>query len=180
MLAAQRDWSNMTLADLNPMTPAEFTTTLGAIYEHAAWVAAGAASARPFATVSDLHASMAEIVDAAPHEKQFALVAGHPDLGGKLARAGQLEAASAVEQAGLGLDRLSNEEFEAFDSMNAAYRTKFGFPFVIAVKRHTRASVLEAFKNRLQNDAETELTAALAEVHMIARFRLDALFSPVA
>jgi 2-oxo-4-hydroxy-4-carboxy-5-ureidoimidazoline decarboxylase len=166
----------MTLEELNGLSTAGFVSALGAIYEHAPWVAKSVAGFRPFASVAALHRAMSKAVDTAMPKQKLDLVTGHPDLGGKLARAGKLEAASASEQAGLGLDRLSDEEFAAFDGMNTAYRAKFGFPFVIAVKRHTRASVLAAFAERLGNTPEVELNAALAEVHAIARFRLDGLF----
>lgn len=165
----------MTLAELNAMQDDAFVATLAAIYEHSPWVAAAAVAARPFASVAALHDAMTRVVAAAPHDVRLALVAGHPDLGGRLARAGALEAASAAEQAGLGLDRLSDEEFAHFDRLNSAYRARFGFPFVIAVKRHTRATILAAFERRLGHDDATELRTALDEIGAIARFRLDAL-----
>ena len=165
----------MTLDELNRADRAAFVAALGAIYEHSPWVAEAAAARRPFATAAELQQAMAGAVAEAPHERRLALVAGHPDLGGRLARAGELEPASAEEQAGLGLDRLSDEEFERFDALNRAYREKFGFPFVIAARRHTRASVLAAFEARLQNDSASELAEALAQVDEIARLRLQAL-----
>jgi OHCU decarboxylase len=165
----------MTIDDLNRASDSEFTAALGAIYEHSPWIAARAASRRPFADLAELHNAMSAVVAAASPAEQIALVAEHPDLGGRLARAGKLAPASADEQAGLGLDRLSDDEFEKFESLNAAYRARFGFPFVIAVKTHTRASVLAAFAARLENDRETERHTALREIDMIARFRLDAL-----
>jgi len=156
---------DLTEADLRP------------IYEHSPWVAERAWARRPFADVAALHAAMAHAVAEASEAEKLALVRAHPDLAGKLARAGKLEAASAGEQAGLGLDRLSDDEFDAFERLNTAYRERFGFPFVIAVKRHTRASVLSAFRTRLAHSAEEELRTALAEIDMIARFRLDALLA---
>ncbi len=165
----------MTIDDLNKASDDDFSALLGAIYEHSAWIAAGAARSRPFAHAEALQAAMAKIVAEATMEEQLRLIRAHPDLGGRLARAGQLAPSSADEQASLGLDRLSDTEFEAFDALNARYREKFGFPFVIAVKRHTRNSVLAAFQERLQNDTATERLAALSEINMIARLRLDAL-----
>jgi 2-oxo-4-hydroxy-4-carboxy-5-ureidoimidazoline decarboxylase len=165
----------MTLDELNRADPAAFVAELGAIYEHSPWVAEAATASRPFATGPELHAAMADAVARSPDARKLALVAGHPDLGGRLARAGELEPASAEEQAGLGLDRLSDAEFERFEALNGAYREKFGFPFVIAAKRHTRASVLAAFETRLRNDAASELATALAEIDEIARLRLQAL-----
>jgi 2-oxo-4-hydroxy-4-carboxy-5-ureidoimidazoline decarboxylase len=167
----------MTVDDLNRMSKADFTAALGAIYEHSPWIAVRAAERRPFTTVDALSAAMSKVVAEASADEQIGLVAAHPDLGGRLARAGKLAPSSADEQASLGLERLSDEEFEAFESMNTRYRQLFGFPFVIAVKRHTRSSVLAAFEARLRHDAETERRIALSEIDMIARFRLDALLA---
>ena len=167
----------MTLDDLNRADAGGFTEALGAIYEHSPWIAARAASARPFGDGAALHAAMADVVAGASEAEQLGLVRAHPDLAGRLARAGGLQSSSAAEQAGLGLDRLPDEEFEQFDTLNRSYRERFGFPFVIAVRRHTRASVLAAFRRRLQHDSAEELRTALAEINMIARFRLDALLA---
>jgi len=159
-------------------TQPEFVARLGAIYEHSPWIAERAWAYGPFSGVETLHAAMARVVEEATEAERLALVRAHPDLAGRLARAGGLAPASANEQAGLGLDRLSDAEFDEFEALNTAYREKFGFPFVIAVKRHTRASVLAAFRARLQHNAEQELATALAEINMIARFRLEALMAP--
>ena len=167
----------MTLDELNGLADSAFVRALAAIYEHSPWVAADVAGLRPFASIDELHGAMMEVVAMAPEETRFALVAGHPDLGGRLARAGKLEAASAAEQSGLGLDRLSEAEFARFDRLNTEYRARFGFPFVIAVKRHTRATILAAFEQRLSHDTATELRTALNEVNQIARFRLEALIA---
>jgi 2-oxo-4-hydroxy-4-carboxy-5-ureidoimidazoline decarboxylase len=167
----------MTIDDLNRASATEFTAALGAVYEHSPWVAARAAAQRPFEDVAALHQAMSQAVSSATAEEQMALVNAHPDLAGKLARAGQLAPSSAGEQAALGLDRLPDDEFEMFDRLNRAYRARFGFPFVIAVRRHTRSSVLAAFQRRLENDPATELRTALAEIDAIARFRLDAMLA---
>ncbi len=166
-----------TLAALNHATPQAFVATLGAIYEHSPWVAERALAHRPFATKDALAQAMAHAVAGATEAEQSALILAHPDLAGRLARAGALAAASATEQAGLGLDRLSDAEFTRFDQLNTAYRTRFGFPFIIAVKRHTRASVLAAFEARLSHDPATERATALREIDLIARLRLDALLA---
>jgi 2-oxo-4-hydroxy-4-carboxy-5-ureidoimidazoline decarboxylase len=163
--------------NVNSLSQPDFVAALGAIYEHSPWIAERAWARRPFSGIDALHAAMAGVVAEANEAERLGLVRAHPDLAGRLARAGALEPASAGEQAGLGLDRLSDEEFDVFESLNTAYREKFGFPFVIAVKRHTRASVLAAFRARLQHSAEEELGTALAEIDMIARFRLEALLA---
>ncbi len=161
----------MTLEDLNTISQDAFVDALGAIYEHSPWVAKRAWAQRPFAGVAALHAAMARVVAEAGAAAQLGLVRAHPDLAGRLA----LAPASAEEQAGLGLDRLPAAEFEEFTRLNESYRARFGFPFVIAVKRQTKASVLAAFRARLAHTAEQELRTALAEIDAIARFRLDAL-----
>ncbi len=161
----------MILGELNALTDAGFTEALGAIYEHSPWVAARAAAGRPFATVDDLAQAMARIVADASRQEQRALVDAHPDLGSRLG----LAEASIKEQAGLGLDRLSRTEFARFDTLNRAYRDRFGFPFIIAVGRHTRASILDAFERRLLNDPSTEERTALVEIDAIARLRLQCL-----
>ena len=163
------------LAELNAMAPQDFTATLGGVFEHSPWVAARAASRRPFDDVAGLHRALCAVVDEASEAEQRALLRAHPDLAGRMARAGTLTPDSAAEQAGLGLDRLLDEEFERFDSLNRAYREKFGFPFIAAVRRHDRHSLLAAFEVRLRHDPTSEHRVALDEVALIARFRLQAL-----
>lgn len=162
------------LAEINALPAAQFVAALGDVFEHAPWVAERAANGRPYRTVAALHDALMQAVRDAPTATQLAFVRGHPELGGKLARAGAMTEASKSEQGGLGLDRLSDEEFTRFERLNAAYRERFGFPFVIAVRRHTRVSILAAFERRLKNDPAAELAAALAEIGEITRLRLDA------
>ena len=169
--------TRITLSELNDADEAAFVGVLGSIYEHSPWVAARAHAARPFTDITSLATAMASCVAAATHAEQDALINAHPDLAGRLARAGALAPSSAKEQAGLGLDRLPDAEFELFDALNTQYRARFGFPFIIAVKRHTRASVLAAFRARLTHDTETERQTALREIDLIARLRLDALLA---
>ena len=162
------------LADLNRMDLADFTAAIGATFELAPWVAATAHARRPFATVTDLHAVMMAAVQSAPRDTQLAFLRNHPDLAGKAARAGAVTAESRSEQANAGLDALSDEEFARFQRLNDAYRGKFGFPFVICVRRHGRDSILHQFERRLQHDAAAELAAALQEIFYITRLRLAA------
>jgi 2-oxo-4-hydroxy-4-carboxy-5-ureidoimidazoline decarboxylase len=163
------------LPEINAMPAAEFVAALGDVFEHAPWVAERAAAGRPYRSVAALHAALVQAVRDAPTATQLAFVRGHPELGGKLARAGDMTEASKSEQGGLGLDRLSDEEFTRFERLNRAYRERFGFPFVICVRRHTRASILSEFERRLKNDPAAELAAALAEIGEITRLRLDAM-----
>jgi 2-oxo-4-hydroxy-4-carboxy-5-ureidoimidazoline decarboxylase len=167
----------MMLDEMNSLGEADFTALLAAIYEHSPWVAARVASLRPFTSIDALAEAMAATVATATDTERRTLVDAHPDLAGRLARAGDLAEASKAEQSALGLDRLSDEEFDRFDALNRAYRTRFGFPFIIAVGRQTRASVLAAFERRLTNDPATELATALTEIDAIARLRLRCLLS---
>ena len=162
------------LEALNTMDRDAFVRALGHIFEHAPWVAERAHTGRPFDTVADLHRAMVEAVAAAAEGEQLDLIGGHPELGGKVARSGSMTAASRREQGSLGLDRLSDEEYKRFHALNKAYRQRFGVPFIICVRRHTRDSILEACERRLGNGAETERATALTEIGHITRLRLNA------
>jgi len=164
--------ASIELARLNTADRGAFVAALGAIFEDAPWVAERAFAARPFATVVDLHRAMLDAVNAAGEQAQLAFVRGHPELGGKVARAGAMTDASRQEQGGLGLDRLSDAEYERFGRLNSAYRVRFGIPFIICVRRHTRDSILASFERRLGNSPETERAAALEEIGHITRLRL--------
>lgn len=163
----------VTLDSLNALSHDEFVATLGSIFEHAPWVADGAAAKRPFATVADLHRAMLDVVEAASVEAQTLFLRGHPDLAGKAAREGALTADSTAEQAGAGLDRLSETQYARFHRLNTAYTERFGIPFIVCVRRHTRGSILRQFERRLDNDAAAERAAALREIGLITRLRLD-------
>lgn len=162
----------VSLSDLNDMTPPAFEAAVGGTFELAPWVAAAAHGKRPFATVTALHGAMMEAVRTAPHPAQLAFVRNHPDLAGKAARAGSVTAESRHEQASAGLDTLPDEEFRLFHSLNDAYRAKFGFPFIICVRRHTRDSILRQFERRLKHDRDVEFMTALQEIFYITRLRL--------
>ncbi|MDP4006310.1 2-oxo-4-hydroxy-4-carboxy-5-ureidoimidazoline decarboxylase [Methylobacterium sp. NEAU K] len=163
------------LADLNGMPEPDFVAALGGVFEHAPWVARDAAARRPFATVAALHAAMCAAVEAASPGMRHALLAGHPELAGRAARNGAIAPDSIAEQASAGLDRLSDAEYRRLEALNAAYRARFGIPFILCVKRHGRAALLAAFERRLASDPETESRTAQAEVCRIAAIRLDAL-----
>lgn len=165
----------ITLDQLNMVGRAEFVSAIGDIFEHAPWVAERAFAARPFASVAALHDAMMAAVRAAPRAEQLAFLRGHPELGGKIARAGAMTDDSKAEQGGLGLDRLNDQDFTRFERANAAYANKFGFPFIVCVRNHTSAgSIIAAFEARAGNDMDTEFTTALAEIGQITRLRLDA------
>lgn len=160
-----------TLDRLNALPADGFVNAIGDIFEHAPWVAAAAAGRRPFPTIAALHEAMADAVRTAPAGEQLAFICAHPELGSKVRRA-DITADSQAEQGSLGLDRLSDEEFARFTRLNTAYQDKFGFPFIICVRRHTRDSILRNFEHRLANDMETEQKAALDEIDLITRLRL--------
>lgn len=165
--------SSITLAELNVCSKDDFVAALGNVFEHSPWVAEQAALARPFAGVQQLFAAMRTIVEQTASEARLALIRAHPDLANKTQRAAGLTAESNAEQSSAGLDRLSNAEFEAFEKANNAYRTKFGFPYIACVRRHTRDSVLRDFERRLQNDAATEMGISIKEICRIAALRVD-------
>ncbi|MBY0324814.1 MAG: 2-oxo-4-hydroxy-4-carboxy-5-ureidoimidazoline decarboxylase [Reyranella sp.] len=162
----------LTLDALNRMNPADFAAAIGDTFELAPWVAESAAARRPFPTVTGLHQAMIGTVRAAPSERQAEFLRGHPDLAGKAARAGAVTDDSKREQASVGLDSLSEEEFGRFHRLNDAYKAKFGFPFIVCVRRHTRDSILAQFERRLAHDRATEFAAALHEVFFITRLRI--------
>ena len=145
-------------------------TSAQAIFEHSPWVEERA-DARP--SSGDRHADLMAVVHGASPDERLALIRAHPELAGKAAIDKTLTSASAAEQASAGLDRLTPEEFESFHALNAAYRDKFGFPFIICVRLTDKAGILAAMKARLQNDRETEIAAAIAQIGEIVRLRLE-------
>jgi 2-oxo-4-hydroxy-4-carboxy-5-ureidoimidazoline decarboxylase len=168
------------IAALDRLDRHDFVAALGGIFEHSPWVAESVADARPFADVASLHRAMVAAVAAADEAHKLALLRAHPELAGKLARDGDLSKDSAAEQAGMGLDRLAEAEASRFAAANEAYRARFGFPFIIAVKgQRDRSAILAALDRRLGHSPDEEIATALAEVAKIARFRLDAMFPEV-
>ncbi len=163
----------MKFGDLNASDRAGFVDALSAIFEHSPWVVDRAWQRRPFAAADDLMTAMLAVVETASDDEKLALIRAHPDLAGKAARAGALTEHSALEQADVGLDRLSDEEYARFHRLNDAYKARFGFPFVIAVRGHNRETILAAFATRLQNDQGSEIAEALHNIGLIAQFRLE-------
>lgn len=156
----------------------QFVALYGRVYEHSPWIAeaAWAAGLKPqHDTVEGLHEALAAIVDAAPRAQQRALLNAHPDLAGRLAVRGELTAESTSEQASAGLDKCTPDEFRRFTALNEAYKRKFPFPFIMAVKGKSRAEILEAFERRIHHDEDVEFRTALTEVHRIALLRLREL-----
>jgi OHCU decarboxylase len=162
----------MTLDALNAADEAAFVAALGGIFEHSPWVAARAFAARPFASIEALHAAMCGAVDSAAPGEQLALIGAHPDLVGRAALAGTLTPASANEQSSAGLDRLDASDIAEFTSLNAAYRERFGFPFVICVRENKKAAILAGMRERIHHSREGEIATALGEIAKIARLRI--------
>jgi len=167
----------ISLQELNALPAPQFVAALAGVFERSPWVAERVASARPFASVPQLHAAMCAAVGSASLDEQLALIRGHPELAGRAAIRGELTPESTREQQGAGLAACSPQEFARLQELNAAYSRKFGFPFVLAVKGHTRASVLEALQQRVGHGLEEERATALREIGRIARFRLAELLA---
>ncbi len=163
------------LSDLDACRTDDFVEALANIFEYSPWIAERAASARPFAGVNQLFAAMKAAVDHAAPELRLALIKAHPDLANKTQRAAGLTAESNAEQNSAGLDRLSDAEYEAFERVNNAYRAKFGFPYIVSVRRHTKDSILRDFERRLPNDVKTEMQKSVDEICRIAALRMDLL-----
>lgn len=158
------------------MTREEFVARYGGIYEHSEWVPEQSFSpATANSTVAELAELFAACVDRAPQEKKLALICAHPDLAGKAAVAGKLTEESSDEQSRAGIDQCDEDEFAEFQRLNSAYKAKFAFPFVMAVRNSNRHKILAAFAERLENDRETEFARAIGEIHKIARLRLAAM-----
>jgi 2-oxo-4-hydroxy-4-carboxy-5-ureidoimidazoline decarboxylase len=144
----------------------------GGVFEESPWIAREAWEARPFGSVDELHAAMVRVVDVAPASARLELIRAHPDLAGKAAIAGELTPESTREQAAAGLDRLTPEQYERITALTAAYRERFGFPFVVCAREHTPDSIIATAARRLEADPDEEEQTALNEIAKIARLRL--------
>ena len=160
------------LAQLNEGDESHFIDALGDVFEHSPWLVARASAGRPFATRDALLVALLDIMTAASKEEKLALIRAHPDLAGKAARAGDLTDHSVSEQASVGLDRLSEDEYDRFNSLNDAYKAAFGFPFIVAVRDHTKESILAAFETRLKNSASQEIDEAICNIGRIVSLRV--------
>ena len=163
----------MTIEALNALDRTPFVETVGWVFEHSPWVAERAWIARPFPSVDALHGAMVDQVQHASAEEQLALLRAHPDLGTRA----RVSDASAAEQAGAGLEQLTSAEFERLLALNKAYRDKFGFPFLFAVKGSSKHDILAALDRRVASSHDQEYRVALAQVYRIARFRIESILS---
>ncbi|WP_137817334.1 2-oxo-4-hydroxy-4-carboxy-5-ureidoimidazoline decarboxylase [Pseudomonas sp. 2FG] len=160
------------------LTREAFVAAFADIYEHSPWVAEKAFDLGLDAsidTIDGLHQRMADILLSADKAAQLALINAHPDLAGKAAVRGELTQASTSEQSGAGIHECTAEEFQRFTELNDAYKAKFAFPFIMAVKGSNRHQILAAFEERIHNSTDAEFTRALAEINKIALFRLQTL-----
>jgi OHCU decarboxylase len=149
-----------------------FVARFGGVFEASPWIAAAAWKHGPYGSVGALHAAMVAIVDSAPPQARRALICAHPDLAGKAAIGGTLTPESTREQSAAGLDRLTPHQHDQLLALTAAYRERFGFPFVICAREHTADSIIAAATERLAHDAGDEERTALAEIAKIAALRL--------
>jgi beta-ureidopropionase / N-carbamoyl-L-amino-acid hydrolase len=168
------------LEKLNGMPAQDFVTALGSIFEHSPWVPERVAQLRPFTSGLALHGAMCDAVLQAEEPLQLELIRAHPELAGRAALRGDLTAASTQEQKGAGLSACTPSQLASIQSLNAQYRQRFGFPFVLAVKGHTVDSVIASLAERVTHDANGERNVAIREICRIARFRLaDLIEEPV-
>ncbi|ATI11152.1 MULTISPECIES: 2-oxo-4-hydroxy-4-carboxy-5-ureidoimidazoline decarboxylase [Acetobacter] len=163
----------MCLQDVNTLSPAQFVETFGSIYEHSPWVAEAAVTQRPFASLQQMQLVFSQAVQQAPESQKLALVRAHPELGHRMGIDPDLSAESTQEQGRAGLDRLSPTEYKQLRELNDAYHKKFGMPFVICVRKATKAIILEALEQRLTSSFTVELAEALKQIDAIAALRLQ-------
>ena len=156
----------------------DFVAHFGGVFEESPWIAREAWESRPFGSVDALHAAMVWVVEHSPHAARVELIRAHPDLAGKASTAGELTPESTREQAAAGLDRLSPAQYERIADLTAAYRERFGFPFVICAREHTPDSIIAAAERRLGAGPDEEEQTALSEIAEIARLRLADLVAP--
>jgi 2-oxo-4-hydroxy-4-carboxy-5-ureidoimidazoline decarboxylase len=158
-----------TIAAVNAMDARAFAVAFGDVAEHSPWVAKQAAAERPFASRDAMIAAFEQALHNATAEMQLLLIRAHPDLAGRA----KLTSDSQNEQKGAGLDTLTPEEFSRFTALNDTYKSRFGFPFIFAVKGATKHQILESFEKRIHNSREDEFTMALTQVARIFRFRIE-------
>jgi OHCU decarboxylase len=163
------------MESINELDRAAFVERFGPLFEHSPWVAEDAWTDRPFADQEELFEALRAAMYSASHERHLALIRAHPDLAGKAAIEGSLTNSSKREQASAGLDRLTPDEYRQFTRTNTAYRERFGFPFVVCAREHTKESILRVAAERLEHTRDEEVRVALEEIAKIARLRLEDL-----
>jgi OHCU decarboxylase len=164
--------AKLSISTINGLEQDAFTDAFGFVFEGSPWIAAEAWELRPFVSVADLHRKLCAVMYGAARGRQLDLIRAHPDLVGRAALEGTLTRESTGEQAAAGLDRLSQDEITQFSGLNAEYKDRFGFPFVICARENKKESILSGFEMRLGNSREEEIDTALGEIAKIARLRL--------
>jgi 2-oxo-4-hydroxy-4-carboxy-5-ureidoimidazoline decarboxylase len=162
----------ISLSQLNLLAREEFVHAIGPVFEHSPWIAEATWAKRPFWDLENLCRELGETVKNSGGEKQLELIHAHPDLAGHAALAGTLTPESTNEQASAGLNDLLTAEIDLFKKQNAAYKSKFGFPFVICARLNRKEAILAGFERRLKNSREEEIKTALEEIFKIAELRL--------
>lgn len=163
---------------LNAASGEAFVARLGPVFENSRWVAEAVWRSGPFDNVDSLHAAMMAVVLGQDEAGIAAFLNAHPDLAGREARQGTMTAESVEEQGTAGLDRLSAAEVAAMDELNAKYRARHGFPFIVCVRHYTKLGIFAEFRHRLLRRSEEERREALRQIGFISRYRLDALVHP--
>ncbi|MEM6452571.1 MAG: 2-oxo-4-hydroxy-4-carboxy-5-ureidoimidazoline decarboxylase [Cyanobacteria bacterium P01_D01_bin.105] len=167
----------ISIENINQMTQTEFIAQFGSIFEETPTIAERVWTARPFQDVADLHQKMVDVVaQSMTPQEQLVLICAHPELG----KRGKMAEASVKEQASAGLSQLNEDDYHRIQTLNAAYRERFGFPFVVAVKGLSVPDVIAMMEERIQADREEEMGRSLSEIYQIARFRLNDLVEEMA
>jgi uric acid transporter len=172
VLPVPRHEDVLSIDQVNQMDREQFVATFAPLFQGPPWIAEQAYDARPFENVYELRRAFHDVLFEAPPERQLELIRQYPDLAGAATREGRLPTQSVVDQAIAGLDRLNSDEYTSFDALNHAYREKFGFPLVVAVRENTKETILKSGNARLQNSPAAEQAAALVEIAKIANLRL--------
>ncbi|MFF3782539.1 2-oxo-4-hydroxy-4-carboxy-5-ureidoimidazoline decarboxylase [Streptomyces sp. NPDC001933] len=173
--AVKANAPGLDLQAVNALDREEFVRVLGSVFEHSEWVAAGAVDARPFDSVESLHAAMIDVVRRRPRTEQIGFLCAHPELAGKEAQSGTMTSDSTTEQKGAGLDALAPAELDLITRMNAEYRERHGFPFIICVGNYTKQEIFDEFRRRTGNETEAELSEAVSQITAITGRRLRAV-----
>jgi 2-oxo-4-hydroxy-4-carboxy-5-ureidoimidazoline decarboxylase len=164
---------SLSIDQINQLSEDEFVGLFGQVVEHSSWVAKAASHARPYRNFADLYAAMANAISQAGPGVWAQILNLHPELSGKEAQEGALTDFSVSEQAGLGLDRLSKDEFQKIQGFNQRYKEKFGFPFVVCVKQlQNRGQLFSEMERRLSLSGPEELKTGIGQVMEICRLRL--------
>ena len=159
---------------INKLSQSEFIKVFANIFENSIWIAEELYKQKPFVSFKELSLKMLDIFENANKKKQLITINAHPDLADKT-KIGSLTAESNKEQAGVGLDQCTEEEFEEFKKLNETYKKKFGFPFIYAVKNKSKKEILSNFRQRVSYDISVEFNEAIKQVKKIASLRLNEL-----